>query len=86
MLGLSTVMTNADQTEALSVTVHSRAAIDTEILTTEFIACYLAADIAWHYDSNQQELKKASTGTQRGLNKPWDERWPGLPHLLEQTH
>jgi hypothetical protein len=30
---------------------------------TEFIACYLAADAAWHYDSNHQELKKASKGT-----------------------
>jgi hypothetical protein len=58
------------QPEALTITAHSRAATDTEILTTEFIACYLAADMAWHYDSDHQELKKALEGTQRG--------WPRL--------
>ena len=62
-------MTNADQAkaEALTISVHSRAATDTEILTTEFIACYLTADMAWQYDSDHQELKKASTGTRRSL-------------------
>jgi hypothetical protein len=65
------MMTNADQaeTEALTITVHSHAATDTEILTTEFVACYLTADMAWHYDSDHQELKKASTGTQGSLRQ-----------------
>jgi hypothetical protein len=58
------------QPEALAITAHSCAATDTEILTTEFVACYLTADMAWHYDSDHQELKKASEGTQRG--------WPRL--------
>ena len=48
-------MTNVDQAEAVAITVHSRAATDTEILMTEFVACYLAADIAWCYDSNHLE-------------------------------
>ena len=56
--------------EALTITTHSRAAADTEILTTEFVACYLTAAMAWHYDSDHQELKKASEGTQWG--------WPRL--------
>ena len=58
-------MTNVDQAEgeAVAITLHSRAATDTEILMTEFIACYLAAEVAWHYDSDHQELKKASKGT-----------------------
>ena len=47
-------MTNVDQAEAVTITVHSRAATDTEILMTEFIACYLTADIAWCYDSDHQ--------------------------------
>jgi len=41
-------------------------ATDTEILMTEFVACYLAADIAWCYDSNHQ---KALTGTQESLRR-----------------
>jgi hypothetical protein len=72
--GVSTIMTHAGQAEAqpeaLTITVHSRAAIDTEILTSEFVVCYLAAQMAWHYDSDHQELKKASEGTRR--------RWPRL--------
>ena len=58
-------MTNVDQPEgeAIAITLHSRAATGTEILMTEFIACYLAADMAWHCDSDHQELKKASKGT-----------------------
>ena len=72
--GISTIMTHAGQAEAqpeaLAITAHSCAATDTEILTTEFVACYLTADMAWHYDSDHQELKKASEGTQRG--------WPTL--------
>src|SRR5271154_841976 len=59
-------MTNLDQAEAIAITVHSRGAIDTEILMTEFVACYLAADIAWCYDSNHQ---KALTGTQKSLGR-----------------
>ena len=54
-------MTNVDHAEAVAITIHSRAATDTEILMTEFVACYLTADIAWCYDSNHQ---KALTGTQ----------------------
>jgi hypothetical protein len=59
-------MTNVDQAEAVAITVHSRAATDTEILMTEFVACYLAADIAWCYDSNHQT---ALTGTQKSLRR-----------------
>ena len=59
-------MTNVDQAEAIAITIHSRAATDTEILMTEFIACYLTADIAWCYDSNHQ---KALTGTQESLRR-----------------
>ena len=59
-------MTNIDQAEAIAITVHSRGAMDTEILMTEFVACYLAADIAWAYDSNHQ---KALTGTQKSLKR-----------------
>jgi hypothetical protein len=68
-------MTNAGQAEAeaLTITAHSRAATDTEILTTEFTACYLTADMAWNYDSDHQELKKASEGTQWG----WLGKWMG---------
>src|SRR5436305_10458526 len=54
-------MTSVDQAEAVTITVHSRAATDTEILMSEFVACYLTADIAWCYDSNHQ---KALTGAQ----------------------
>ena len=57
-------MTNVDQAEAVAITVHSRAATDTEILMTEFIACYLIADIAWCYDSDYQGLEKVAKGTQ----------------------
>jgi hypothetical protein len=71
--GFSTIMTNADQAEALIVTVHSRAATDTEILNTEFVACYLAAKTALDYDSDHQELKKAPTGTQGSLRRKWTE-------------
>jgi hypothetical protein len=42
---------------------YTHAATDTEIFMTEFITCYLAADVAWHYDSDHQELKKAFKGT-----------------------
>jgi hypothetical protein len=59
-------MTNVDQAEAVAITLHSRAATDTEILMTEFLACYLAADIAWCYDSNHQ---KALTGTQESRRR-----------------
>ena len=59
-------MTNVDQAEAVAITVHSRGATDTEILMTEFLACYLTADIAWCYDSNHQ---KALTGTQESLKR-----------------
>jgi hypothetical protein len=59
-------MTNVDQAEAVAITVHSRAATDTEILMTEFVACYFAADIAWYYDSKHQ---KALTGTQESLRR-----------------
>jgi hypothetical protein len=64
------MMTNADQAEAeaLTITAHSHAATDTEILTTEFIACYLTADMAWNYHGDHQELKKASTGTRETTN------------------
>ena len=57
-------MTNVDQAEgeAVAITLHSSAAADTEILMTEFIACYLAAAMAWHYDSDHQELKKDLKG------------------------
>jgi hypothetical protein len=64
--GIQTIMTNVDQAEGeavATITLHSRTATDTEILMTEFIACYLAVDMAWHYDSDHQELKKASKGT-----------------------
>ena len=54
-------MTDVDQAEAVAITIHSRAATDTEILMTEFIACYLTADIAWCHDRNHQ---RALTGTQ----------------------
>jgi hypothetical protein len=64
-------MTNADQAEALIVTVHSRAPTDTEILNTEFVACYLTAKTALDYDSVHQELKKAPTGTQGSLRRKW---------------
>ena len=68
-------MTNTGQaeTEALTITAHSRPATDTEILTTEFIACYLTANMAWHHDSDHQELKKASEGTQW----EWLGKWKG---------
>jgi hypothetical protein len=59
-------MTNVDQAEAVAITIHSRAATDTEILMTEFIACYLTADIAWQYDSGHQ---KALAGTQGSLRR-----------------
>ena len=52
------------QPEALTITVHSRAATDIEILTAEFVAYYLTANMAWHYGSDHQELKKASEGAQ----------------------
>jgi hypothetical protein len=55
-------MTNIDQAEALTVTVHSRAATDIEILDTEFMACYAVAKIAWNWDSDHQELEKAPGG------------------------
>jgi hypothetical protein len=51
-------MTSVDQAEAVAITVHSRAATDTEILTTKFVACYLTADIAWCYDSDYQGPKR----------------------------
>jgi hypothetical protein len=51
-------MTSVDQAEAVTITVHSSAATDTEILMTEFIACYLTADIAWCYDSDYQGPKR----------------------------
>jgi hypothetical protein len=35
-------------------------------LMTEFVACYLAADIAWCYDSNHQT---ALRGTQKSLRR-----------------
>jgi hypothetical protein len=63
-------MTNVDQAEAVTVTIHSRAATDTEILITEFVACYLTADIAWCHDSNHQ---KALTGTQESLRRKMTE-------------
>ena len=59
-------MTNVDHAEAVAITIHSRGATDTEILMTEFVACYLTTDIAWYYDSNHQ---KALTGTQESLRK-----------------
>ena len=63
-------MTNVDQAEAVAVTIHSRAATDTEILITEFVACYLTADIAWCHDSDYQ---KALTGAQESLKRKMTE-------------
>jgi|ERR1700733_843621 hypothetical protein len=59
-------MTNVDQAEAVAITIHSHAATDTEILMTEFVACYLTADIAWCHDRNHQ---KALTGAQESLRR-----------------
>lgn len=56
--GIQTMMTSLDRAEAVTITVHSRAATDTEILMTEFIACFLTADIAWCYDSDYQGPKR----------------------------
>jgi hypothetical protein len=58
-------MTNVDRAEAVAITIHSRAATDTEILITEFIACYLTADIAWQYDSNHQKALAGTKGNPR---------------------
>src|SRR3954447_6154901 len=66
-------MTNADQPEALIITVHSRAATDNEILNTEFVACYLAAKTALDYDSVHQGLKNAPARTQGSLRRKWTE-------------
>jgi hypothetical protein len=64
-------MTNVTQAEAeaIAITVHSRAAMDTEILIPEFLACYLAADIAWQYERNDQGLEKAAKGTRGRLER-----------------
>jgi hypothetical protein len=62
-------MTNIDRAEALTVTVHSRAVTDIEILDTEFIACYAAAKIAWNWDSDHQERKKAPEGIRERWRK-----------------
>jgi hypothetical protein len=66
-------MTNADQAEALIVTVHSCATTGTEILSTEFVTCYLAAKTALEHDSVHQELNKVPTGTQGSLRRKWRE-------------
>ena len=59
-------MTNVDQAEAVAITIHSRAATDTEILMTEFTACYITAGIAWQYDSiYQKELTETQGGPKR---------------------
>jgi hypothetical protein len=59
-------MTNVDQAEAVTIAIQSRAATATEILMTEFIACYLTADMAWQYGCDHQ---KALTGTQGSLRR-----------------
>ncbi|EDN99565.1 hypothetical protein SS1G_02419 [Sclerotinia sclerotiorum 1980 UF-70] len=44
---------------ALALTIHSRSAMNNEILTTEFIAIYRIAFIAWkNDDSVQQQMEK----------------------------
>jgi hypothetical protein len=56
-------MTDVDQAEAVAITIHSSPTKSTEILVTEFLSCYIAADMAWHYDiEHQEELEKASKG------------------------
>jgi len=67
--GFTSIMTTEDPAAALAITVHSRTATDTEILTTEFVACYLVADIAWQSDGIQKEFEiaKAPTRTQQRL-------------------
>jgi hypothetical protein len=81
-------MTNVTQAEAIAIaiTVHSRAAMDTEILIPEFIACYLAADIAWQYERNDQGLEKAAKGTRGRLERLLGFKSPmrGLP--VSSTH
>jgi hypothetical protein len=73
-------MTNVDHAEAVAVTIHSRAATDTELLTTEFIACYLTADIAWQYNNRPQ---KALAGTQRNpARKVADDNKLGFKSLM----
>jgi hypothetical protein len=58
-------MTNVDQAEIIAITIHSRAATDTEILMTGFIACYLTEDIAWQYDSDHQKALTGARGEKR---------------------
>jgi hypothetical protein len=81
-------MTNVTQAEAeaIAITVHSRAAMDTEILIPEFIACYLAADIAWQYERNDQGLEKAAKGTRGRVERLLGFKSPmrGLP--VSSTH
>ena len=81
-------MTNVTQAEAIAIAiaVHSRAAMDTEILIPEFIACYLAADIAWQYERNDQGLEKAAKGTRGRLERLLGFKSPmrGLP--VSSTH
>ncbi|KAJ8062022.1 hypothetical protein OCU04_009803 [Sclerotinia nivalis] len=56
--GFTDTWTTGDLT-ALALTIHSRSAMNNEILTTEFIAIYRIAFIAWkNDDSVQQKMEK----------------------------
>jgi hypothetical protein len=77
-------MTNIDQAEALTVTVHSHAATDIEILDTEFIACYAAAKIAWNWDNDHQELNKAPEGI-RGTWEKWKRKGKQKKNITEDN-
>lgn len=64
-------MTTGDPAVALAITVHSYTASDMEILTTECVACYLVAGIAWRNDDIRKDFEntRASALSQQDLQR-----------------
>ncbi|KAF8860696.1 hypothetical protein BDZ45DRAFT_619452 [Acephala macrosclerotiorum] len=83
--GFTAIMTTEDPATALAITVHSCTASKTEILTTEFVACYLVADIAWQNKTVRKDFEN-TTRTQQRLQREAKESIecepkPALPRL-----
>lgn len=82
-------MTTKDPGAALALTIHSRTASETEMLTTEFFACYLIAVIAWENQDIRTDFENTTRTQrlQRQVNESMECEPPSaLPQLLVSCH
>ncbi|CAM6004605.1 unnamed protein product [Sphagnum balticum] len=56
--GFIAIMTTGDSATALAITIYSHTPSAAEILTTEFVACQIVANIAWQDNSTQSDFER----------------------------